>query len=1302
MNFIRNYKSLLFLQVLGLLALHATISAQSQNLRFNTFTLEDGLSQNTIEHITQDAKGFLWFATQDGLNRFDGYRFHTFVNNEDDPYSIATNWVYSCLYKSDEKLWLGTGGKGLDMLDLKTERFSHFPILLPNNNLGGNIYAICDGSSDSLLWLGTEYGLYKFNITTKKFSKLDYPKNLNLSQESNHILTIELVANKQLWLGTRNGLFIFDLPSEKFVHVINANNYPDGLQHKQVSSIHYTAQYNEVWIGTYGGLDIYNLNDSSFSHFNKSDNNSISRLPDSRVEKVFQDKKGSFWIGTYHGLSKVTRYSSSQLTFNNYFAGNGLRFRLTNDRISEFFEDHTASIWIGTYFGGLNKYDESCNRFGLYSVQPQKRYSLTDNIIRSVVKDSMGNIWVGTNKGLNLINSQTQEVTIFSKSNTIGLSSNIIRSLAFSKDDKLLWIGTGESGLNVMNLATKRVQNVPIKNNTGELLKHLDIRSVGEDSNGFLWIGTDLHGLLKYHISTKKWTQYTHQTNVANSITSDKITSLFIDEKDRVWIGTWQGLNYIDTGSEKFYSFTQEQNPSLSSNFIKTIWKDNDGQIWLGTAGVGLNQLVDINTGTFKTYTTANGLPNNLIYGILGDSSGKLWLSTNRGISSFNPSQNTFRNYNIRDGLQDYEFNTGAYHRAPDGQLFFGGINGLNAFYPDSLKENQTLPTPSITNIKLFHQNIPIAQKQSDTVFTLATASPYVDTIRLDYSQNVITIEYSAMHFADLRKNQYQYQLENFDPTFITAEKDEHFVTYTSLSPGTYIFKLKASNNDGVWGTHIAQLVIEIAAPFWLTTWFFILVALAIIGIFLIIYKIRLRAIKIKNEKLEQTVLDRTREIAMQNEELAQSRDELKTINEHLADTTEQLETSLVKEQKSHKALEVAYEKLEEREKRLLESEERLRQHYEELQISNENLQMMAKYLEESVEREKANRVEIETAHEELKKTQSQLIASEKLAALGELVASVAHEVNTPLGAIKSSIGTISISLSGAFPQFMKFITKLSEEDQLLFFKLLDTGLKTEKLSTKESRQIRKSLSQLLETEKLPSDRAFVQQLVAIGIREDNIQTFVPLLTHKLSHKILEAVEQLAKIQSGVSIIQLATDKASKVVYALKNYARFDKQGEKVMASVQDGLETALILYENYIKHGIEVHKDISNEIAPILCYPDELNQIWVNLIYNGLQAMDFLGDLWISLKEEGENIKVSIRDSGKGIPDDVSEHIFEPFFTTKPTGEGTGLGLSIVKQIVEKHNGSISFETVLNEGSTFTVTIPIQRTTAQTAEENN
>lgn len=1257
---------------------------QVKSLRFKGFSLEDGLSQNTIEDIAQDSKGFLWFATQDGLNRFDGYRFKTFLSKSGDDNSLAVNWIYSIQVSKEECLWLGTGGKGLDRFDLKTETFSHFPIPLDDRTNGGLVYDIHE-APDGMLWLGTDNGLYQFDPKTSTFLKIKHHTSAPYTIDDDHVFVITQGKDNVIWLGTRNGAVAFNTSTKQFIQYLHASTFPKGLSHEQVSTIYYSKEEQKLWIGTYGGLDIFNLSDSTFSHFNTNTGNKQS-LPDNRVLKLYKTNDGKMWIGTYRGLTIASQKEASGFTFSTHHAINGIKYSLTNDRIASIYEDKTNTVWIGTYFGGVNKYDLSCNRFGIYSMHPDKAYSLSGNIIRSVVKDSTYGVWVGTNNGLNLINPNTHQVTVYQKSSS-GLKSNVIRSLALSSHPKL-WIGTGDAGLYVLNLHSKQIKEVPIPNKEGKYLKGLDIRTILEDSLGFLWVGTNLNGLFKYNLITKEWKQYAHDADNPNCISSNTITSLLLDKSNRLWIGSWQGLNYLNTDINKFHTFTKEQYPSLNSNFIKTVYQDEQARIWVGTAGAGMARLEDINTGKFVSYSTINGLPNDVIYSILGDHSDNLWISTNRGLSHFNTQKNTFRNYNIRDGLQDYEFNTGAYHKAYDGQLFFGGINGLNFFYPDSIKNNQTLAIPSITNIKLFHQNLPISAVSNDSSYTLSVASPYIDTLHLDYSQNVITIEFSAMHYADLKKNRFKYLLSNFDQHWVEVSKDDHAVTYTNLPPGSYTFKLKASNNDEIWNDQTAQLIIIVEAPFWLTIWFYFLVALFVLGLFLLVYKLRLRQIKAQKAFLERTVQDRTNEIAMQNEELAQSRDELKAINDNLAATTDKLESSLKKERESHHKLEQAYDELEKREKRLIESEEQLRQHSEEMLISNENLQLMTKYLEESVDREKGARIEIEKSHEELKRTQNQLIASEKLAALGELVASVAHEVNTPLGAIKSSVGTISMALSNAFPSFMSFISQLGQTEQLLFFKLLDVGLSAKKLSTKESRAIRKNLTTELAEKGLPSSRVFAQQLVAVGIHT-NFDEFIPLLKHKLAPKMIGAVEQLSKIQSGISIIQVATSKASKVVYALKNYARFDKSGTKTIAHIQDGLDTALILYDNYLKQGIKINKKI-DQLPAIYCYPDELNQIWVNLIFNGLQAMDFQGTIDIKLYQEGDTAIVSISDTGKGIPEEAQSQIFDPFFTTKPTGEGTGLGLSIVKQIVEKHNGTIHFETTVEKGTTFFVRLPM------------
>lgn len=402
--------------------------------------------------------------------------------------------------------------------------------------------------------------------------------------------------------------------------------------------------------------------------------------------------------------------------------------------------------------------------------------------------------------------------------------------------------------------------------------------------------------------------------------------------------------------------------------------------------------------------------------------------------------------------------------------------------------------------------------------------------------------------------------------------------------------------------------------------------------------------------------------------------------------------------QKTNSLLYNKNKEIEDANSQLTASEKKERKQAQKLQVANEHLQKTQKQLESSLEKEQQSRIELENAHEELKATQSQMIQSEKMAALGQLIAGIAHEINTPLGAIRSSIESVSSALKDALAKLPELLASFTDEELTSFMKLLENSfVQNTVISLKEKKRLRKTLANELSALEIPHVRKASEVLVNLRANK-NFRDFIILLKHTNSSVILNIANKLSNIVRGTQNIELAVQKAHKIVFALKNYAHRTPQETKVKSDIKDGIETVLTLYHNHFKQGIHLERDYDSTIPPIWCFPDELNQVWTNLLHNALQAMDFKGELKVSIYNRDNKLLVDIADNGSGIPKDIIDKIFDPFFTTKSAGEGSGLGLDIVRKIVQKHQGDIELQSEEGVGTTFTVWLPLE-TNTQTTE---
>jgi ligand-binding sensor domain-containing protein/signal transduction histidine kinase len=813
-------------------------------LRFDHISIEQGLSQSSVKVIFQDRRGFLWFGTEDGLNRYDGYNVKIYKPDPDAIHSLSDRWINSIVEDREGYLWIATR-LGLNRYDPRTEEFIRFvhddanPVSLIDNHI--NVLHI---DKNDNLWIGTTSGLDLFDRANGSFKHYVYSPSQQEGISGKSITALYEDSRGRFWVGTeKGGLNRFDPSNNRFTPY---QNMPEDSG--TISSNHVTAIVEDrrsvLWVGTAEGLNKFHPDSGTFERFMHDDKDDQS-IASHVIRDLYVDITGNLWIATSKGLDRL---ALSGKRFIHYKHGPTFSQSLSEDDVLSIYEDRGGILWVGTWGGGVNKYDRLRDYFAYYRNDPQNTNSLSDNAIISIYSDSDGYAWVGTaDEGLNRLTRSTGQVVHYrndpNRPQTI--SSDSIYSMV-EDHDRFLWIGTA-NGLDRFDRNSFSFEHFQRDPENPASLSANRVYEVYVDSQNNVWVGT-VAGLDLFDRKTETFIHFQPKPGNPNSLSGSGVNSIYEDSEGNLWVGTWEsGLNKFNPQTREFtrYRYDARNKEGISSDVILSIYEDTRGWVWIGTGGGGLN-LYRPETDTFLYYLEKDGLPNGVVYGILEDSQGHLWLSTNFGISRFDPETRTFRNFDAGDGLQSNEFNSGAYAKGRSGELYFGGINGLTVFHPSSIDDSPYLPQVTLTS--LTQDDNPIA-----TEFSVETTQD----ITLTWPQNSFEFEFAALSYNQPDKNRYAYILEGFDTNwhFIGTKRDGR---YTNLPGGKYTLLLKASNSDGIWNETPVRINMTVIPPFWQTTWFRVLLSLVVVVLVAGGVRLRTKTIQDRNRALERLVRERT------------------------------------------------------------------------------------------------------------------------------------------------------------------------------------------------------------------------------------------------------------------------------------------------------------------------------------------------------------------------------------------------------------------------------------------------------------
>jgi ligand-binding sensor domain-containing protein/serine phosphatase RsbU (regulator of sigma subunit) len=858
MNLTRLAK-IFFITFLGIM----NVVSFSQNVKFKKISIDDGLSQASVNALFQDSEGFVWIGTQDGLNRYDGYHIKTFKTDQNNENSLSSNEI-NCLFEDKNGIiFIGTNDQGLSVYNKYTKQFTNYKAEGGIKKLPDNSVRFIEALNDNELLIATDKGLSIFNKSKKLFHTI----KVKGSVKATNLKYIFRDTNGLTWIASfDNGLFLLDNKYLTHFPIPEKSKNKFALSSNKNHMRCITQLNGNLWCGTDDGVIEFNPTTKKYisSHLKFNFNNQSQ----TRIVSFAQDKYSKqIWIGTWDGLVKYDIMNGSLSVFKN----NELdRNSLSNNKVSCLMTDHQQNIWIGTQDKGVNIYFSSSIKFPLLN----KSNGLNNDYVYSILQSLDKNIWIGAEGGLTAYNPQS---LIFENYDYI-LKKYQVKAVLSLYQDYLenIWIGTYGQGVIVYNPRTKFTKQL-----LGESSESGTVVKIIQDKRGLIWVGTYANGL--YAINPVNYSVRNY--NKSNGLPSNKIYCIFENKKDNtIWIGTdGFGMSILKFDSNAHISrvstFThKEVSNSISSNVVNNIRVDYEGVFWIATAN-GLNRF-NYSTEKFDTYYEKDGIANSYIYDVLPDTFGNLWLPTNMGLTKFDPKSSNengiaFKNYSIKDGIQANEFNQGASYLCKDGKILVGGVAGINYFKPSEIKENAIAPKSYLYEFS-----------RQGKVIDFDTNIIYKNYIELSHKENYFSVEFLALDFVSSEKTKYMFMLEGYDDNW-TTPSNVRFYSYTELPGGTYTFKVKASNSDGIWNEVPQQIIIKVIPPWYRTPLFYIIAALLSLAFIFGFISYRTKSVKKENKILEKRVAERTYELAEKNRNITSSIEYAKRIQEAMLPSKE-------------------------------------------------------------------------------------------------------------------------------------------------------------------------------------------------------------------------------------------------------------------------------------------------------------------------------------------------------------------------------------------------------------------------------
>lgn len=1250
-----SYKNWIF-AILLLLVYHQISTAQQSV--FSHYSVNNGLSQSVIKCIFQDSKGYIWFGTQQGLNKFNGYSFDNYLNNPTDSNSISDNWIYSICEDNEGDIWIGTRNG----LNKYIQRTGHFRKYLNNTSVtistsDNYIYGLSKDKQGNIL-ANTASALIIINPKTLAIQKFGNPSAISneISDEGRPILQ---TRDGKIWMATTEGLWYFDSDQKQF-HLLDTPANSNSLSNNNITALMQDSQDN-LWIGTQDGLNRLNLKNFAVSRY-YPDPKSKESTNTNFIRSISEDRNRKLWIGTNGGglfkLSLNSDFKISEQT--NFIATDPNTGNLSHNIVLSLFIDQSDLLWIGT-LNGIDKIDLKKSKFNLYRRSNDfHSVDLLDNVIASVYKDKQNNIWIGNwGAGLNILDRATNKVAHYTSQShdSFHISNNFVHVI-FEDSKGRIWIGTRDK-INLFDKTNKRFLTIRQYFNSDKLpdFQNTRVNDILEDSFGFFWIATQ-NGLYKLDIDHQKFEVFLHGAGKQN-VSSNLVYRIIEDSAHNIWIATMQGLDKYISKANFFIHYQRNQNSpnTLCSNYVISLCEDFEHNIWIGTSG-GLNKLITSDS-LFVYFSKDDGLPSNIIYEIQEDKNKNVWFATVEGLCVYYSRQNAFRAFEIEDGMQGKEFNTASF-KAGDGELFFGGMHGVNYFYPDSVKDNKTIPPVVITNI----------EKLSSLGIQRLSPESY-ENLKLSYPYYTFTIGFAALDFTNPLKNRFAYRMEGVADEWIELGNRRN-ISFSNLPAGDYVFHIKGANSDGIWNEKETSLKIKIIPPVWKSKWAMMSYAILVI-IFIFLYiRYRVRILLRGQKILEEKVATRTKQIALQKKKIEKAYINIKQLSEIGQKITENLTVESI--------INTVYQNLNtlidanvlaigiynNEYKRLdfygaIEKGEKLAFHYD--LITEINLPSVQCFL---------NRKEIVylSKSDYLQKTSGEVKADEmpeSLVYLPLLKAENVKGVLTVQSFTKNAYTDYHISILRNIAIYLTIALENADTFRLI---------KQQNFELKESNATK--------------DKLF--SIIAHDLK--NPFTVILSLSETLSENFRDL--DAGELEESMKKMHSSAQKVYELLANLLSWSRsqtgniqFNPKKLKLNSLVHEITELLRNQYElKKIKLNVEIDPDLM-----VLADSNMLNTVIRNLISNAIKYTNNAGIINISGNERPEYIEIAIEDNGVGIHKDIIDKLFKIEHEISSPGtnneRGTGLGLILCKEFVEKHGGRIWLASELGKGSTFYFTIP-------------
>jgi ligand-binding sensor domain-containing protein/signal transduction histidine kinase len=1275
------------------------LAAGPRSLRFERIGIEQGLSQESVLNILQDRQGFMWFGTQAGLNRFDGYRMTVFRNDPDDPGSIPDNFVTASVEDGAGRLWVGTKG-GLGRFDETTQKFVRYAPG-PGQGSANRISAIApDGKGG--LWLGTVAGILHFDPSTGRFAQLRHDPRDKDSLADDRVSALAVDPSGALWVGTANGLDRMERGARRFQHFRIQPGADAGRNNILSLSMGPRAT---LWIGTAAGLEAWRLDATEPQRRHIGESEGLGDVP---VSALYHDAGSNLWVGIEQdGLKWLDPTSGKFVSFRNQALD---RHSLSGNELRSIWVDRTGTLWAGTMFNGVNRVDLASGGFSRFTYTPGQVGGLGGSKVRAILGDSPGWVWIGTNDGgLTRLEPATGRSQQFrhEPGRPGSLPGDVVSAIA--KIGDRLWVGTA-SGLCWREPASGRFIPVPLAGDgNGNYIQAL---RAGRD--GTLWIAT--HNGLFARAPDGTLRSWRHDPRDPDSLGEDFIYAVLEDSHGAIWVGTDSGLELLDRASGKFTHFRHDANDpfSLRHNRIYWLLESSRGELWVGTAG-GLHRM-ERRAGQSPRFIAVrisdarDALP---IGAVLEDASGQLWVSTTVGIARLDPVTGKYKEYTAEDGLIDGSFFVGSAWASPQGDLYFGGVNGMTSFAPSEVRDNPYAPPVLITDFLVYNRTR-----------ALGMPSYQAREITLSSRETAFSLEFAALHYADPHANHYAYRLEGFDPGWVDTDADKRFASYTNLDPGRYVFRVRASNKDGVWSEAPTSLVVTITPPVWKTWWFRLLAGALALGAAYLGYRLRVRALVQHKDRLERQVGARTAELVLQKEAAERRKLEVERQKEvveqaqrniaRLSDIGRMLTANL----DSEAIMATLYDNV----RALMET------HVFGIGICNPERGVLAYPFAMAAGQRCAP---LERALSEPDQLGAWCVTHGREVFIGDLESECRDYIERALPSVAGRLALPCAPLAEGAPRSVLMVPIVVGTRVLGLLTVQSFGkhayqrVHLDMLRTLAAyvgvaldnadayRQLKDTQAQLAAREKLAS----LGSLVAGVAHELNTPIGNSLLMASTLHDKTEALAArfdaaelrrselegwIGASQEASSLIMRSLHGAADLVNSFRQVAvdQASAQGRRFDLA-QACQEIAATMMKQVSMAGHTLVLQVPEGIA-MNSFPGPLGQVLINFVNNSLlHAFDAPGGRMVlaASTPEAGRVRIEFRDDGRGIAPEHIGRVFEPFFTTRMGSGGTGLGLNIVYNIVTTLlGGAIHLESVHGAGAVFVLDLPLVAAAANQA----